>query len=71
MTTVEELSFEQAYAQLGDVVQKLESGELSLEESVKLYTLGRALSERCQALLDDAELQVNRIDDSGNITPHR
>ena len=56
METINELSFEQAFDQLEEVIARLESGELSLEESVTLYEQGKQLSARCQQLLDDAEL---------------
>lgn len=60
------LSFEDAYRELGEIVNRLESGELSLDESVALYERGRRLAERCASLLDSAELRVNRlVGDSG------
>jgi exodeoxyribonuclease VII small subunit len=57
------MSFEQAFATLQEVVTQLESGELSLEQSVALYELGRTLSARCQTLLDAAELRVKQVGD--------
>ena len=59
----QEMSFEQAFGALQVTVQRLESGELTLEDSVALYELGRQLSARCQALLDAAELRVKRVDE--------
>jgi len=59
----QEMSFEQAFSTLQATVMRLESGELTLEESVALYELGRQLSTRCQALLDAAELRVKRVDE--------
>ncbi|MCA9913605.1 MAG: exodeoxyribonuclease VII small subunit [Anaerolineae bacterium] len=70
METINELSFEQAFDQLEEVIARLESGELSLEESVTLYEQGKQLSARCQQLLDDAELRVKKIADDGSITGH-
>jgi exodeoxyribonuclease VII small subunit len=57
------MSFEQAFATLQEVVMQLESGELTLEQSVALYELGRNLSARCQTLLDAAELRVKQVGD--------
>ncbi len=57
----QEMSFEQAFSALQATVQRLESGELTLEDSVALYELGRRLSARCQALLDAAELRVKQV----------
>lgn len=59
----QEMNFEQAFSALQVTVQRLESGELTLEDSVALYELGRRLSARCQALLDAAELRVKRVDE--------
>jgi exodeoxyribonuclease VII small subunit len=66
---LDQLTFEQAFEELNAIVQQLESGELALEESVTLYQRGRALSARCQSLLDRAELRVNQLNDDGSVTP--
>jgi len=70
METINELSFEQAFDQLEDVITRLESGELSLEESVTLYEQGKQLSARCQELLDSAELRVKKLAEDGTLTDH-
>lgn len=57
----ENTAFEDAFTELDSIVTRLESGELSLAESVALYERGRALAARCQALLDEAELRVNQL----------
>jgi len=59
----QDMTFEQAFSALQATVQRLESGELTLEDSVSLYELGRTLSARCQTLLDAAELRVKRVDE--------
>ncbi len=58
---VAEMRFEQALAALEDVVSRLESGRVPLDESIALYERGAALRERCEALLRDAELKVQKI----------
>lgn len=58
---VDALSFEEAYAQLEELVAQLESGDLSLDEAVTLFERGRALAQRCGVLLDAAELRVQQI----------
>ncbi|HEX2623131.1 MAG TPA: exodeoxyribonuclease VII small subunit [Phototrophicaceae bacterium] len=60
---IKNLSFEAAFAELETIVAQLESGELSLEESVTLFERGRQLSTHCQTLLDNAELRVSQIGD--------
>ncbi len=57
-----ELSFEQALDGLNGLVEKLESGALPLEESVAAFEQGVKLSRRCEALLDQAELRLQVLD---------
>ncbi|NDJ85458.1 MAG: exodeoxyribonuclease VII small subunit [Chloroflexi bacterium] len=58
---IDVLSFEAAYTQLEDIVQKLESGGLSLDQSLDLYEKGQKLSAHCAKLLDNAELRVRQL----------
>jgi exodeoxyribonuclease VII small subunit len=67
VSDISELSFETAFDELEQIVTRLESGELSLEESVAQFERGRALSEHCQGLLDKAELRVSKLTDSGTV----
>ena len=69
MSAIEELSFEAAFEELEGIIVKLESGDLPLEDSVTLYERGRQLSEHCQALLDKAELRVNKLSEDGEVEP--
>jgi len=55
-----DLSYEEAYQQLEKILQALESGDLPLEESLKLYELGAALATYCARKLDEAELRVRQ-----------
>ncbi len=55
------LSFEEALGRLEEIVGRLEEGELTLQETVTLYQTGRSLADHCQGLLDDVELQVQRL----------
>lgn len=57
-TEISKLSFEQALEQMTRLVEKLESGELPLEESVAAFEQGVKLSRRCEALLDKAEQRL-------------
>jgi len=56
-----ELSFEEALVRLEEIVQRLEEGDLPLQEALALYEQGVALSRRCQDLLDEAELRVSQL----------
>jgi exodeoxyribonuclease VII small subunit len=55
------LPFEKALAELEQIVQRLEKGDVALEESIKIYERGEALKKRCDALLADAEARVEKI----------
>jgi exodeoxyribonuclease VII small subunit len=54
-------SFEAALKQLEDTVQKLEKGELPLEDSLKLYEEGIRLSRFCHAKLEQAEGRIEQL----------
>jgi exodeoxyribonuclease VII small subunit len=54
-------SFEAALKQLEEIVQKLEKGELALEESLKLYEEGIRLSRLCHTKLDEAEGKIEQL----------
>ena len=63
---VAEMSFEEAMKALEGVVQRLESGDAPLEESITLYEKGAALKKHCEAKLRDAELKVAQITQDGD-----
>jgi len=56
-----DLSFEQALNELEAAVQRLEEGDLVLEEALALYERGMRLVQYCNDLLDKAELQVAKL----------
>ena len=58
---VKKLTFEKALAELEQIVQKLERGDVPLEESVTIYERGEALKRRCEELLRQAEARVEKI----------
>ena len=55
------LSFEDAMKELEDIVQKLESGDAPLEESITLYERGAALKAHCEDKLKSAQERVEKI----------
>ena len=65
MTTppVEELSYEQARDELAQIVSALESGGLTLEESLSLWERGEALAEHCRTWLDAARTRIDADQD--------
>ena len=65
MSTVDEMTFEDAFAALSEIVEELDSGELTLERTIALYEQGQTLAHHCQRLLDTAELRVTRAGEDG------
>jgi exodeoxyribonuclease VII small subunit len=59
--TEEAPSFENALKKLDEIVQRLEKGELPLEESLKLYEEGIRLSRLCHAKLDEAQGRIEML----------
>ena len=56
-----EMQFEEAFKRLEAIVGNLESGDLSLEESMKLFEEGIGLTETCKSRLEDAEKKIQLL----------
>jgi exodeoxyribonuclease VII small subunit len=56
-----EPNYETAYAELQEIVTKLEAGDLPLEEALSLYERGQALAKLCAGLLDKSELRIQEL----------
>jgi len=67
---VKKLSFERAMEELESIVTKLEGGKVPLEESVAIYERGESLKRRCEELLRQAEVRVEKItiDANGDVS---
>ena len=63
------LSYEEAYKNLEDILLKLESGNTSLDESLSLYEEGIKLYRHCNKLLDEATLKINKFNKDGKEIP--
>jgi len=63
-TQTDELTFEQAIEQLEQLIEKIESGEVGLEQSLKHYEQGTELIKRCRSILDSAEQRVAELTES-------
>ena len=68
-TPVEKMSFEQAMKELESVVDRLERGDVALEESITLYERGAKLKKRCEDELKRAEEKVAAITLDADGTP--
>lgn len=61
MSEIAEMSFEDAMKELEQVVSRLESGNATLEDSIKLYERGAELRAHCEARLRAAEERIEKI----------
>jgi exodeoxyribonuclease VII small subunit len=57
----EEMTYELAFQELGQIVESLESGKMPLDEALALFERGQALADRCGALLEQAELRLKQL----------
>ena len=60
---VENLSFEEAYAELETIVQALETSNPSLADSLSLYEKGQLYLKHCSRLLQEAEIKLQTLSD--------
>jgi exodeoxyribonuclease VII small subunit len=58
---IEQLTYEEAFAELEAIVSALESDERPLDESLALFERGQALSRHCTGMLDKADLKVQQL----------
>ena len=67
---MEELAFEEAFAQLEAAIAALQDGKLPLERALQYYQEGMKLTQYCNGLLQKAELSVQqlRVDSNGTLS---
>lgn len=58
---LENIPYEQALAELEQIVNELESSDRTLEEALALYERGQILARYCSKLLDQAELRIEQL----------
>jgi exodeoxyribonuclease VII small subunit len=68
-TDVAKMTFEAALAELESIVQKLERGDVALEDSIRIYERGAALKAHCEGRLKAAQMRVEQIVIGGDGTP--
>ncbi len=64
----QDLSYEQALAELESLLSSLEGESKDLEGTMALFERGKALIVRCQELLEKAELKVQQLTTDGELT---
>jgi exodeoxyribonuclease VII small subunit len=58
---ISKLSFEQAIEELTAIVEKIELGEIPLQQSIEQYEKGMALIKHCRSILQKAEEKIEKI----------
>lgn len=58
---IKKMGFESALAELETIVKDLESGKVSLEDSIAAYERGMALKLHCESKLQDARMKIEKI----------
>ena len=66
-SNLDQLTYEQAFDELQTIIEKLETGDNPLEDTLALYERGQALYQHCTNLLDKAELKVQQINEDGSL----
>ena len=64
---IKELKFEDGLKKLEELVNQLDDGSLSLEESISYYEIGVKLKSHCEKLLKTAELKILKVSDKEKI----
>lgn len=59
--SIMELTYEEALAELEEIVAALEEEQNQLDDAIKLFERGQSLAARCSALLEAAELKVKQV----------
>ncbi len=59
--TTESLTYEQALGELEAMIERIEQGEIGLEQSLTEYRRGAALLKRCRDILETAEQQIDEL----------
>jgi len=61
MVATKEATFEESLERLEEIVEKLESGDLSLDESLKLYEEGVGMAQSCTKRLEQAQKKIETL----------
>ena len=64
----QQIRFEEAMQKLSEIVEKLEGGEGSLDEMIRLYEEGMSLVKSCETQLDTYEAKIEKLNDSAEGT---
>lgn len=59
----DKFDFEKSLKRLEEITQKLDKGNLTLDEMIKLYTEGTELAGACSKALEDAQLKISKLNE--------
>lgn len=68
MKAVQEMSVEESFAELDRLVEQMENGEASLEETFHLYARGMQLLKNCDSKIDLVEKKMLQISENGELS---
>ena len=63
---IDELSYEEAFDKLQEIVSLLEEGKISLDDSIKFYEYGMSLKIHCEKKLKNAEMKIKTVLDKSD-----
>ncbi len=66
---MKKMTYESGMEELAALTEKIESGEMTLEETLKAYEKGCALAEKLSALLQEGRGRVDKLEKDGSRTP--
>ena len=66
---MKKMTYESGMEELAALTEKIESGEMTLEETLKAYEKGCALAEKLSALLQEGRGRVEKLEKDGSRTP--
>lgn len=67
-TTEKKMSMEEAFEELDTIVERLEGGEASLEESFRIYQKGMELLKYCSEKIDTVEKKMMKLNENGELS---
>ena len=66
-TAENQMPIEEAFAKLSDIVEQMESPEITLEKSMELYRTGVRLLQQCKTTLDQVETELITLTEEGEV----
>ena len=63
-----EITFEQALAELEEIVKKLESGDIALDDAISAYERGATLKKICTDKLNEAKTRIDKLNIDGTVS---